>query len=1235
MNTAHDTVLGTVVICTAVADEYRAVREHLVKPLDERQERGTLYQVGTFPTDRGSWTVVLTQTSAGNTQAGVQLDRAIGAFCPQIVFFVGVAGGIKDLELGDVVAADDIYGYESGKDTATGYLPRIKTYPSAYQLVQRADQIARDDAWQHRILPATPTPPPTALVKPIAAGSKVVADQRSATADFLREHCGDAVAVEMEGHGFLYGAHVNSDVAALVVRGVSDLLSGKTGEADREWQPIASRNAAAFTFELLSRMPQTDTEREQARDNDRETLREVTESNLGALDTYTRLPGAEEDSTIERAELPALLATEDTFVLTGEPGCGKTGVLNQLAHKMIDRGDDVILLTVDSIGSEAGSVRDDVQLSQSLLAVLREWVGESHATLFIDGLDASRGGPPPWLVKLIHGLVGSRWRVIATMRRFDLRHSPIWTDVFSGPPISDQREHVDDTLRRVRHFLLGNLAPDELTALAGKHAGVAQLVSGANEHMLDLIRNPFNLRLACELLIAGVSQASLADARDQLELLQAYWRVRVAWGTDSEARLRTLECLSGTMLERRTLRASARCVPHALLDARTALVQDGVLHELPGRLKASGSPFLTYSHHILFDYSVAALIFAVDDESQLVTLLQADPNLVLVARPSIDLHLADLWHVDQDRSTFAATVASLAQHGDSLAGVAAIRVLVSEASTDDDVRWLIDLSRSESVTFSTIIGWIAGVLDAEDEAARKRARSKVGLWTKVLASATAQVATNFEIALVNQTFRLLKQIDKLSTIHPGTVAAHVWAECVAGLISVALEEPSGREPLATAAARFLPRAIAIEPSHGQLLRATLKPEIMVLWSPRYLYHYVEAVDAIAAADSDLARDLLVQVLRWSDDSDDVSPLIQGIVTMTTTRRQDLEMAKYEVGRKMAAFIAAADIARSIEVLAEALRPDSDELLAEVGGYMISARAAQGQVDLHGSWLQHGPGHGTSKAILTAFVTALLEVPTEDADLDALVDDLVRRIRHPEAWQALLIAAAERPADLGHAFLPALGSGGLIAHSQTRAAAGKLIRAVGPSISTSEEHDLEQAILAGPSHFVHPSDKATERLLDQLCGCLDIEKIQDPALAERARLQAEAGGPPPIPQPHGPVASIQPLTLQDYLGKHDAELSDFQQRDALDTLRKLVNTLPTTPSPGQKTALEQALRRAVAAGVGGPDHRLPGAEVIFRAIEALVRAKPPEPDSDLAKLIVPLLLSAADSDDAPDEEEPAS
>ncbi|WP_370969426.1 hypothetical protein [Amycolatopsis sp. cg9] len=249
-------VTSTVVICTALDVEYRAVREHLRGPFTEREERGALYDVGAF----GPWTVALAQTGDGNTQAGVELERAISVFRPEVVLFVGVAGGRKDVSLGDVVVADHVYDYESGKDTAGGYLPRIKTAAASMPLVRRARQLARDSAWQHRIRPAAPDTAPRALVKPIAAGGKVVAGTASATARFLERHCGDAAAVEMEAHGFLYGAYVNEGVQALVVRGISDLLSGKTGTADEHWQPVASRHAAAFAFELLTVLSARDSE---------------------------------------------------------------------------------------------------------------------------------------------------------------------------------------------------------------------------------------------------------------------------------------------------------------------------------------------------------------------------------------------------------------------------------------------------------------------------------------------------------------------------------------------------------------------------------------------------------------------------------------------------------------------------------------------------------------------------------------------------------------------------------------------------------------------------------------------------------------------------------------------------------------------------------------------------------------------------------------------------------------
>ena len=239
-----------VVIFTALEVEYEAVRQYLADPVGQHTERGTVYETGAITGVR-DWRVAIAQTGPGSTTAGVQLERAIPVFDPEVALFLGVAGGRKDVALGDIVVADTIYDYERGKSTLKGYQPRMRTRSPAFGLLQRARLVVRQKRWQQRIRPSCPQPPPTAFVKPIVTGGKVVAHSRSAVARLLDQYASDALAVEMEGHGFLEGAYVNPGVDALVIRGISDLLAGKDKVSDDYWQPAASRHAAAFAAELL------------------------------------------------------------------------------------------------------------------------------------------------------------------------------------------------------------------------------------------------------------------------------------------------------------------------------------------------------------------------------------------------------------------------------------------------------------------------------------------------------------------------------------------------------------------------------------------------------------------------------------------------------------------------------------------------------------------------------------------------------------------------------------------------------------------------------------------------------------------------------------------------------------------------------------------------------------------------------------------------------------------------
>ena len=245
--------MRSAVILTALPVEFDAVAQH-VQPMEEIvHPKGTVYRVGIFESANGGWKVALAEIGPGNAGAAAECERAIEYFRATHAFFVGVAGGIKDVELGDVVAATRIYGFEFGK-ADDDFLPRPDVGESSYELVQRARAVARDKLWQASVK-GVRSGEPRALVGPIAAGEKVVVSRRSAAATTLRQFYSDAVAVEMEGRGFLRAAHATTGLRALVIRGISDLLENKTVADSGGWQVVAARNAAAFAFAVLAGLP--------------------------------------------------------------------------------------------------------------------------------------------------------------------------------------------------------------------------------------------------------------------------------------------------------------------------------------------------------------------------------------------------------------------------------------------------------------------------------------------------------------------------------------------------------------------------------------------------------------------------------------------------------------------------------------------------------------------------------------------------------------------------------------------------------------------------------------------------------------------------------------------------------------------------------------------------------------------------------------------------------------------
>lgn len=259
------TELPTVVILTAINDEYSAVRKHL-KEIVEADQNDTHYEAGIFEFNgKEIAKVVIRECGAKNTTASQETERAIQYFTPDAMFFVGIAGSRKpnDFSIGDVIFPEKIYSYEGGKSEKDSFVARPDIASITFTLMETAKKERRKEDWKALIKGNWDTKVKADLGV-IASGEQVVEHYSSAIGKILTEYYNDTSAVEMEGFGFAKAANRQGretrKVLIGIVRGISDIIEQpskkKKNKEDYDRRPtnakqIASDTAAAFAFWLI------------------------------------------------------------------------------------------------------------------------------------------------------------------------------------------------------------------------------------------------------------------------------------------------------------------------------------------------------------------------------------------------------------------------------------------------------------------------------------------------------------------------------------------------------------------------------------------------------------------------------------------------------------------------------------------------------------------------------------------------------------------------------------------------------------------------------------------------------------------------------------------------------------------------------------------------------------------------------------------------------------------------
>ncbi|MCT9011624.1 5'-methylthioadenosine/S-adenosylhomocysteine nucleosidase [Streptomyces rhizosphaerihabitans] len=243
-----------IVVLTALSVEYLAVTGQLTNLKREDHPTGMIFERGELPGT--SWEIYVAEAGEGNQAAAVLTERAIAWLNPRAVFFTGIAGGRKrDVVLGDVVVATQVWGYQGGKQGVDGFKGRPRTWETSFEL-QQAARYAGRGGWVECTSPMADTPPRMHF-KPILAGEIVLDSPQSTFEGYLDSHYNGAAAIEMEGAGFASAAHLAGTVPFLVVRGISDKADGTKQATDATGtQETAARHAAAATMAVIAALPE-------------------------------------------------------------------------------------------------------------------------------------------------------------------------------------------------------------------------------------------------------------------------------------------------------------------------------------------------------------------------------------------------------------------------------------------------------------------------------------------------------------------------------------------------------------------------------------------------------------------------------------------------------------------------------------------------------------------------------------------------------------------------------------------------------------------------------------------------------------------------------------------------------------------------------------------------------------------------------------------------------------------
>jgi signal recognition particle GTPase len=914
----------------------------------------------------------------------------------------------------------------------------------------------------------------------------------------------------------------------------------QTNQADTAWSSLitfcgelAKRQSGADRAILQQHLIEEQIVLETIRSyrQDIERLQQYSYKTAQSLADFSEIKVGDETVKIARpvTQMLRLVAENESLLVIGDPGAGKSGTIYDFVKILNEEQHDVVFLAVDKLEAiNSKGLREELELDRSLDEVLLQWQNSKPGWLIIDALDAARSAIS---VKTFRDLIstiiksGGRWRVVVSIRKFDLRYSVNLQELFRGRS-AISHDFLDSEFRNIKHINISKLSDEELAQIEPQSQILADFVTKTEDKLRELLTIPFNLRLMGDLIGIEVNPDNLIPIKTQIELLDLYWNKRIIHVDDDlgDAREALLRKVVEKMVETRSLRVNRSDVIDVNHSQSDSQLLKGVLSShILTEWKSSNSvsvdrTILTFAHHVLFDYAVSCLILR-GLTNITVKRLESEFDLALAIRPSIVFYFQHLWFLDSTRQNFWQVVLQILQSQaipeiGKIIGLGVAAELIQNLSDCNPLFEILEATPQplDSHVIYRALYHLTGSILVDTT------RLNV-LLTSSPSSPLCEIIERFSQSINLSLFSNIRML--------------VWNVCkqseglsqnqldLAGLTArrffeFAWKENLSKQDFINTELESLCYTFKSNPiESAKLIRQLLETDALQAYGYISIFRLANQIELLMSDDIELVKNIYIVAFQHEEISSD-STSISGsrIMSLISNRQQDFKMGLYGLAESYPEFlrIEAIQATYALVKIVESYAIKSHRISQVIeSSFDFNGRKVINRTDYSSIWDCSTYRNDYELQILDHFMEYFQELSSDSdriGELQAIVNIIVTENRLAVLWRCLLKCGTTFPQTLGLEIRYLAWAIPILTGIDTMTLAGNFIQSVFSYLTHTEREKVELAILSISGESEDEFKESNERTRNRLLGCLPSEMIT--TLESRKILDelATNGGVPP-------------------------------------------------------------------------------------------------------------------------------